>query len=126
MAIVTVVAAVAIVVIGIRMGAAILAPTAISQVTADGRLNEVHVLGGTVYLGRIVDDNGGALRLADPAVVRQDSTPAPSGAASDGPRLVVDPYSLEARSSSRSNQFVLSAASCRARALKVPTSRRCA
>jgi hypothetical protein len=67
---------------------------------ASGDIHEVQLLGGAAYLGKIVGDDGSTLRLARPAVIRQEGTPAASPGAA-GPRIIVqslatDPYGIAA------------------------------
>ena len=95
-----IVVAVVLLALGIRLGASLLSPTAVIGLAREGELHEVQVLGGAVYLGRIVGDDGDTLRLARPAAVRQESAPAASPGA-EGPRIVVqslatDPYGIAA------------------------------
>lgn len=92
--------AVVLLAVGIRLGASLLSPTAVIGLAREGELHEIQVLGGAVYLGRIVGDDGSTVRLARPAVVRQESAPAASPGA-EGPRIVVqslatDPYGIAA------------------------------
>ena len=95
-----VILAAALVVVGVRLGSSILSPSPVMDLAAEGELHQVQVLGGTVYLGTIVADDGGTLRLARPAQVRQEQAPSAS-AGSQGPRIVVqslatDPFGLSA------------------------------
>jgi hypothetical protein len=70
------------------------------RLAAEGTLHEVQVLGGAVYLGRIVGDDGAMLRLSDPAVVLQESTPAasqePAGRRIIVQSLTTDPFGMAA------------------------------
>jgi hypothetical protein len=98
LAIATLVVGAVLVLGGIRLGLALLGPSPVDQVTITGSVQEIHVLGGTVYIGRIVSDDGGILRVAEPATLRPGATPSSSPAA-EGPglvvqSLVVDPYDL--------------------------------
>ncbi len=97
-AIATVVVGLVLVIAGIRVGLAVLGPSPIARTMADGGLHEIHILGGTVYLGRIVSDDGGMLRVRDPAIVREQAAPTassePAGAQLVVQSLVVDPYDL--------------------------------
>ncbi len=82
---------------GLQIGSALLRPSAVSRLIAPGGLQEVHVLGGAVYVGRVVGDDDRVLRIAEPATLRQDSGAASSPGTS--PRFVVqtlavDPYDL--------------------------------
>ena len=95
-----VILAVALVVVGVRLGSSVLSPSAVMDLAAEGELHQVQVLGGTAYLGTIVGDDGDSLRLARPALIRQEQAPAAS-AGSQGPRIVVqslatDPYGISA------------------------------
>ena len=90
----------ALLIVGVRLGASAFAPSRIMDLAAEGELHQVQVLGGNVYLGMIVGDDGGALRLARPALIRQEQVPAAS-AGGQGPRIVVqslatDPYGISA------------------------------
>jgi hypothetical protein len=92
--------AVVLLTVGIRLGASLLSPTAVNGLAREGELHEIQVLGGAVYLGRIVSDDGTSIRLSRPAVVRQEAEPAASPGAG-GPRIVVqslatDPYGIAA------------------------------
>lgn len=89
--------ALVVVLVGVRLGASLLSPSPIMGLAGQGELQQVQLLGGAVYLGRIVDNDGSTVRLARPAIVRQEQAPAPSGA--QGPRIVVqslatDPYAI--------------------------------
>ena len=100
LAIVGIVAAIALLIVGVRLGASLLSPSPIMGLAAEGSLHEVQVLGGAVYLGTIVKDDGSTLRLARPAVIRQEGTPTASAGA-QGPRIIVqslatDPYGIAA------------------------------
>lgn len=86
--------------VGIRLGGSLLSPAPVMRLAGEGQLHEIQVLGGAVYLGTIVSDDGSTLRLARPAVVRQEQTPAASQGA-QGPRVVVqslstDPFGIAA------------------------------
>lgn len=92
--------ALAVVFVGVRLGGTMLSPSSIMRLAAEGDLHEVQLLGGAVYLGTIVEDDGDALRLARPAVVRQEQAPAASDG-SGGQRTVVqrlstDPFGIAA------------------------------
>jgi hypothetical protein len=92
--------ALALLILGVRLGAALLSPSPVMGIAAEGGLHQVQVLGGAVYLGTIVGDDGDTLRLARPAVVRQEQAPA-SSAGEAGPRTIVqvlatDPYGIAA------------------------------
>lgn len=96
----TVVVAILVLVLGIRLGSSLLSPSPIMGLAAEGELHQVQLLGGAAYLGRIVEDDGSTIRLARPAVIRQEQAPAASGSAG-GPRIVVqslttDPYGIAA------------------------------
>jgi hypothetical protein len=98
--IVGVVAAIALLIVGVRIGTSILSPSPIMGLAAEGSLHEVQVVGGAVYLGTIVKDDGSTLRLARPAVIRQEAASAASPGA-QGPRIIVqslatDPYGIAA------------------------------
>ena len=93
---------VAVVLVGVRLGASVLSPSPhfIMDLAAEGELHQVQVLGGTVYLGTVVGDDRESLRLARPALIRQEQAPAAS-AGGQGPRTVVqslatDPYGISA------------------------------
>ena len=96
--------AIAVVFVGIRLGTSLLTPSPVMGLAAEGDIHEVQLLGGAVYLGKIVGDDGSALRLARPAVVRQEAAAAASPGASpgaQGPRVIVqslatDPYGIAA------------------------------
>jgi hypothetical protein len=92
--------AIAVLAVGVRLGASVLSPSPVMGLAAEGDLHQIQVLGGAVYLGRIVEDDGGTLRLSRPAVVRQEQAPAASQG-TQGPRTVVqslatDPYGIAA------------------------------
>jgi hypothetical protein len=96
-----IVVAVAVIFAVARLTASILAPSPVMRVAADGNLHEVQVLGGTVYLGTVVADDGSALRLARPAVIRSEQAPAASGDVGNSSRIVVqslatDPFGIAA------------------------------
>jgi hypothetical protein len=100
LAVVGVLVAVAVVVVGVRIGASVLSPSPVIRLAAEGDLHEVQLLGGAVYLGTIVDDDGATLRLARPAIVRQEQAPTASAGAA-GPRTIVqglatDPFGIAA------------------------------
>jgi hypothetical protein len=87
-------------VIGVRLGSSLLSPSPVMELAAEGELHQVQVLGGATYLGTIVGDDGMTLRLARPAVVRQEAAPAASDGA-QGSRIVVqslatDPFGIVA------------------------------
>jgi hypothetical protein len=95
-----VVVALVVLILGIRLGASLLSPSPVMGLAAEGDLHQVQLLGGAVYLGTIVDDDGATLRLTRPALVRQEQAPAASGT-TGGPRIVVqslatDPYGIAA------------------------------
>jgi hypothetical protein len=95
-----VLAAMALLFVGVRLGASLLSPSPVMGLAAEGEIHEVQLLGGTVYLGRIVGDDRSILRLARPAAVRQEQGPAASQSA-QGPRIIVqslatDPYGIAA------------------------------
>ena len=86
--------------IGVRLGSSLLSPSPVMELSAEGELHQVQVLGGATYLGTIVRDDGMTLRLARPAIVRQEEAPAASDGA-QGARIVVqslatDPFGIVA------------------------------
>ena len=88
------------VIVGVRLGASLLSPSPVMGLAAEGSLHQVQVLGGAAYLGTILEDDGSTIRLARPAVIRQEQAPAASAGA-EGPRIVVkslttDPYGIAA------------------------------
>jgi len=98
LAVAIVIGAIVVVLAGIKIGAVLTSPSEVMGLVAGGELHEVQVLGGAVYLGRIVDEDGTTLRLSRPAVVRQQQAPAASPG-SQGPlvivqSLVTDPYDV--------------------------------
>ena len=106
-----IVVAIAIVYVVARVTASILSPSPVMGLAAEGGIHEVQVLGGVVYLGTIVKDDGSTLRLARPALVRQEQAPAASPEA-EGPRIVVqslatDPYGIAADILIRLDQVTL-------------------
>jgi hypothetical protein len=83
-----------------RLTASILSPSPVMDLAAEGGLHEVQVLGGSVYLGTIVTDDGSMLRLARPAIVRQEQVPEASPG-TQGSRVIVqslttDPFGIAA------------------------------
>jgi hypothetical protein len=95
-----VVVALIVLIVGIRLGAALLSPSPVRGLAAEGDLHQVQLVGGAVYLGSIVADDGATLRLTRPALVRQEQAPAASGT-TGGARIVVqslatDPYDIAA------------------------------
>jgi hypothetical protein len=95
-----IVVAVVVLAVGVRLGASLLSPSTVTGLAREGELHEVQVLGGAVYLGRIVGEDGSVIRLARPAVVRTEANPAASPGA-EGPRIIVqnlatDPYGIAA------------------------------
>jgi hypothetical protein len=74
---VVVVAAVLVVIAGIRIGQEATRTPAPLQLAAGGPLQAVYLANGSIYLGAIVGDDGTYLRLAGGAVIH--SRPAPSG-----------------------------------------------
>ena len=95
-----VIGAAVLVIAGIRIGDALLGPSPIMSIASGGGLQQVRIVGGTTYLGIVLSDEGGALRLSRPAVVREEVAPAASGAASES-RIVVqslatDPFGIAA------------------------------
>lgn len=96
-----IVVALALIFVVARLTASILAPSPVMRVVADGDLHEVQVLGGTIYLGAVVADDGSALRIARPAVIRAEPDPSASGNGANSSRIVVqslatDPYGIAA------------------------------
>ncbi len=92
--------AIVVLAVGIRLGGSLLSPSPVMRLAGEGQLHEVQVLGGAAYLGTIVADDGSTLRLARPAVIRQEQTPAASQG-DQGPRIVVqslstDPFGIAA------------------------------
>jgi hypothetical protein len=92
--------AVAVLFIGVRLGSSILSQSPVMGLAAEGSLHEVQVLGGAVYLGTIVKDDGSTLRVSRPAIIRQEQVPAASPG-TQGPRIIVqslatDPYGIAA------------------------------
>jgi hypothetical protein len=99
--IVGVAAAIAVLIVGARLGASLLSPSPIMGLAAEGSVHEVQLLGGAIYLGTIVADDGSMLRLARPAVVRQEGTAPSASPGQQGPRIIVqslatDPYGIAA------------------------------
>ncbi len=93
-----VVAAIVLVGLGIRVGVAFVVGGPSAQLARGFALQEVHLVNGTVYVGHLVSDDGGFLRLADPAVVRQQ-TATQTGDQAAAPQFVVqalftDPFDL--------------------------------
>ena len=90
-----------IVVFGVaRLTASILSPSPVMDLASEGELHEVQLLGGAVYVGTIVTDDGSMLRIARPAIVRQEQAPAASPG-TEGPRVIVqslttDPFGIAA------------------------------
>lgn len=100
LAVVGIVVAIAVVFVVARLTESILSPSPVMDLAAEGELHEVQILGGTVYLGTIVTDDGSMLRLARPAIVRQEQAPAASPG-TEGPRVIVqslttDPFGIAA------------------------------
>jgi hypothetical protein len=99
LAAVAIVAIAVIVFLGVRLGSQLASGGAVSLVAVDGGIQEIHILGGAVYVGRITSDADGAIRVAGPALVLSDTTSSPAPD-SGGQRLVVralftDPYDLQ-------------------------------
>lgn len=92
--------AVVLVVVGIRLGSSLLSPSAVMSVAADGELHQVQLLGGVTYLGAIVSDEDGALRLGRPAMVREEplASPAPDGSTTQivVQSLATEPFGIAA------------------------------
>jgi hypothetical protein len=93
-------AAIAVVVVVARLTASILSPSPVMDLASEGGLHEIQLLGGAVYVGTIVTDDGSMLRVARPAIVRQEQVPAASPGA-QGPRVIVqslttDPFGIAA------------------------------
>ncbi|MCI0583584.1 MAG: hypothetical protein L0227_11975 [Chloroflexi bacterium] len=65
------VAAAVIALVGIRAGLWLVSPGPAAELTADG-LAQIQTTSAT-YVGRIVDDDGAYLRVADPAIIRPES-----------------------------------------------------
>ena len=98
--VVGIVVAIAVVFVVARLTASILSPSPIMDLAAEGGLHEVQVLGGAIYVGTIVTDDGSILRLARPAIVRQEQAPAASPG-TQGSRVIVqslttDPFGIAA------------------------------
>ena len=98
--VVGIVVAIAVVLVVARLTASILSPSPVMDLASEGDLHEVQLLGGAVYVGTIVTDDGSMLRLARPAIVRQEQAPAASPGA-QGPRVIVqslttDPFGIAA------------------------------
>lgn len=94
-----VVAGLVLVLVGARFGAELLRPSAVMSVADGGGLHQVQLLGGLTYIGTIVSDDDGAVRLQGPAIVREEPL---ASAAADGSttRIVVqslasDPFAIE-------------------------------
>ncbi len=98
LAVVGVLVAFSVLILGVRLGASLLSPSPVMGLAAEGGLHQIHVLGGAVYLGTIVGEDADTLRLARPAIVRQEQAPVAS-AGESGPRTIVqglgtDPYGI--------------------------------
>lgn len=83
--IVAVLAIVVLALVGLRLGTALLSPGPAVQFSSLTDLQQVQTPAGT-YLGRVVSDQDGYLRVASPAIIR--TQPAPSGSP-DGEQQVV-------------------------------------
>jgi hypothetical protein len=95
-----VILAIAVVILGAQLGASILSPSRVMDMASEGELHQVQILGGAIYLGTIVGDDDEALRLARPALIRQEQAPGASPGGQE-PRIVVqslatDPYGISA------------------------------
>ena len=92
-AIVAIVAAVLIVIVGLRIGGALLGPGGAKALSAGGALQEIHTTQG-VYVGQVVAEDESYITLRTPAIVREE--PAADGATGSGRILVIllaaDPY----------------------------------
>ena len=94
----TIAVALVVLLVGVRVGASVLGPSPLMSVVDGGDLHQVQVLGGAVYLGHIVSDDGGILRLSGAALLRQQDAPAPSTGQA-GTQLIVqslttDPFGI--------------------------------
>lgn len=83
---------VALLLIGLAIGSRLLATNPINGLAAPGVVQQVRVLGGTVYVGRMTSSDGEFVRIAEPATIRQ-SNAGPS--ASPGPQLTIDALGVE-------------------------------
>jgi hypothetical protein len=95
----SIVVAVVVVFVVARLTASVLSPSPVMDLAAEGGLHEIQVLGGAVYVGSIVSDDGSMLRVARPAIVRQE--PAPDASPGAQGRVIVqslttDPFGIAA------------------------------
>lgn len=100
MTLATVAVALALVLVGIRIGTILLQTSPVMSVAAESELSQVQLIGGIVYVGQIINDDDGTIRLRDGAQVRQEAVPAASGQQA-GTQIVVqslatDPFGLTA------------------------------
>ncbi len=90
--IVALVVAVGLVYLGLRIGSALTAPAPAEGLSGGAALQEVHTTQG-VYLGKVAAEDGSYLRLASPAVVREEQA---QGGGQSGRVLVIllaaEPY----------------------------------
>jgi hypothetical protein len=98
MVLATVLGALALLLVGARIGASLLAPSPVMSVTAGGELHQIQLLGGSAYLGRILSDEGGMLRVGDAALLRQQQAPTASGNQAETQLIVqsltTDPFGI--------------------------------
>ncbi len=94
-AIVVVLVAVVLIVAGVRIGWSLVSGGPIGELARGAALQEVHLANGTVYVGQLTAEDGGYLKLTDPAVLRQQASS--EGASASASQLIVqalftDPY----------------------------------
>jgi len=99
-AVVAVAVALALVLVGIRIGTVLLRTSPVMSVAAESDLSQIQLVGGVVYVGQIINDDDGAIRLRGGAQVRQEAVPAASGQQASTQivvqSLATDPYGLTA------------------------------
>lgn len=88
----TFVAVGALLMIGITVGNRLFAADPIQRLTVQGAIQQVGLRTGAVYVGRVIGADGGYVRVADPAIIRQTGA---DSSASAAPRLVVEGLTAE-------------------------------
>lgn len=82
----------ALLIVGIGVGNRLLTADPLTRLAEQGAIQQVRVIAGVVYVGRVTSADRGFVRLADPAIVRQGGR---GNAGSAAPQLVVEGLKVE-------------------------------
>jgi hypothetical protein len=96
--VVVIVAAVLVIVLGLQVAADVVFGGPLAQLARKSTLQELQLSGGITYVGRVESDADGWIRLADPAVIREQTGQGASASSATGyivQALIADPFDMQ-------------------------------